>query len=858
MEILDPTNLRPAAGREADATRPGDPERTRARVDPERTVVRVDPERTVVRADPEHTVVRPVHRRTVVRCAMGADAAVSTTTPLRTQPTGPPLPPLPPPRALALPAGTRLHEYGIESVLGQGGFGITYLATDVHLHAKVAIKEFLPEGIVFRTAEGEVRPNASGHVQRYEAGLRSFLAEARTLASFRHPAIVRVARFFEARGTAYMVLEYEEGEPLRSWWPQHRGIGEARLVELLLPLLEGLAAVHEAGFLHRDIKPDNIQVRAGDGSLVLLDFGSAGQVAALAGSDTVIVTPGYAPIEQYGFGGPGAQGPWTDLYALAATLYWAATARRVPDAEARALKPDLYMKAAGAEAAACIAATGQRYGRAYLTALDAALQTDARRRPRDVARFRHALCADHVASLDLQAALQHDAAAGVDEAERDRAGDAAAPADEAAADASPAAARGSGPMWGRLWRPLHARCRRTGQRLRPPRDWPLAFKLAALLVATALLPMWLAGAWNVRGGSEALARSELANVERIARSGAGRIGQFIADARHVARGLAGDADFAAFLQRPEVGEMPALQRRLQGLVRADPDLQLIILMDLQGRALISSDSEVMGRSFAFRRYFREASAGRAYTSGIVVGAVAGASGFFIAEPVSGPDGAPVGVLVLRLLAASVASIMDELGEDGVLTPMLVDGDGVVLHHPRRDRIFASLVPLTPVQQAEVRADQRFRRDQVASLDEPELARLMMTGAAAGHGSYRSRRDGREEIAGFAAVPGHDWRVAVSASRHAFEAPMRELFHQLLWSLLLVGALFTGLALRFARGIVRPIRDLTAAADALKAGDYEAARVPVRARDEVGQLGRTFNVMLEVLRQRDVQRRVDRG
>jgi HAMP domain-containing protein len=838
MELLDPTRIRPAAAhREVAVPAGANCTVVRPDPDPDRTVVRPDLDRTVVRAAPDSTVMRPVHEHTVVRQAAAQGNAAAATAPPRTLPS---LPPLPEGRALALPAGARMHEYRIESVLGQGGFGITYLATDVHLDAKVAIKEFLPEGIVFRTAEGEVRPNASAHVQRYQEGLRSFLAEARTLASFRHPAIVRVARFFEAQGTAYMVLEYEQGEPLRTWWPQHRAIGEARLVELLLPLLDGLAAVHEAGFLHRDIKPDNIQVRASDGSLVLLDFGSAGQVAALAGADAVIVTPGYAPIEQYGIG---AQGPWTDLYALAATLYWAATAHRVPDAEARAASPALYVPAISEEAAGRIAAAGQRYGRAFLAALDAALQADARQRPRDVAQFRRALCADHVASLDLQAALQHDEAAGSAAGQGATAGD-------GSFDSGPA--RVAGP-----WTRGLDRWRRARERLRAPRDWPLAFKLAVLLVATALLPMLLAGAWNLRGGTEALTRGELANVERIARGGAGRIGQFIADARHVARGLAGDADFTAFLLRPDAAEVPALQRRMQGLVRADPDLQLIILMDLQGRARVSSDPEVTGRSFAFRRYFREASAGRPYTSGIVVGAVAGASGFFVAEPVAGPDGGPVGVLVLRVLAASVANIMDELGEDGVLTPMLVDGDGVVLHHPRRERIFSSLAPLTASQQADVRADQRYRRNEVASLGELDLARLMLNGAASGHGSYRSAQDRREEIAGFAAVPGHDWRVAVSASRHAFEAPMRELFHQLLWSVLLAGALFTGLALRFSRSIVQPIRDLTAAADALKAGDFDAARVAVRARDEVGQLGRTFNVMLEVLRQREVQRRVDR-
>jgi hypothetical protein len=285
---------------------------------------------------------------------------------------------------LALPVGFMLQEYTIESVLGVGGFGITYLAQDNNLQCRVAIKEYLPNDLAQRIAGQTVIPRSDADTADYRLGLERFLDEARVLASFRHHNIVRVSRFYEANQTAYMVMDYERGESLRSWREKHGAPDEATLKRMFLPLLDGLQTVHGAGVVHRDIKPANIYVRDTDGSLVLLDFGAARQ---MTGGDseslTSIVTPGYAPFEQYH--ARGAQGPWSDLYALAGVLYWLVTGQKPLEAPSR-VKRDAMTPA--------IEAGAGRFSAGFLQAIDWALRVDDDARPRDVAEFRPVLMGD--------------------------------------------------------------------------------------------------------------------------------------------------------------------------------------------------------------------------------------------------------------------------------------------------------------------------------------------------------------------------------------------------------------------------------------------------------------------------------
>jgi hypothetical protein len=290
----------------------------------------------------------------------------------------------------ALPIATLLLEYRLEGVLGAGGFGMTYLAWDTHLEKHVAIKEYLPTDLAIRALDGSVVPVATEHEHDYKWGLERFIQEARTLARFSHPHIVRVNRYFEANGTGYMVMDYEKGESLNQMLRRASAPDEPGLRAILMPLLDGLQAVHEAGFLHRDIKPSNIFLREMGGP-VLLDFGAArAAVGGATRSMTAVLTPGYAPLEQYA--SDARQGPWSDLYALAGVLYRAIVGESPPDAVSR-LKDDRVQQHL-AEATGKMSAP-------FVKAVEWALAVDEKRRPQNVSEWRSALLGGRSASVPV-------------------------------------------------------------------------------------------------------------------------------------------------------------------------------------------------------------------------------------------------------------------------------------------------------------------------------------------------------------------------------------------------------------------------------------------------------------------------
>jgi serine/threonine protein kinase len=283
-----------------------------------------------------------------------------------------------------LDIGTRLGEFELIKFLAEGGFGIVYLATDHSLQRQVALKEYMPSSLAARTGESQVQVKSERYRETFEAGLKSFINEARLLASFDHPSLVKVYRFWEANGTAYMVMPFYEGKNLRDTL---RGAAqppdETWLRTLLAPLTEALLVIHAEQCYHRDIAPDNVMMLAGTNRPLLLDFGAARRVIGdMTQALTVILKPGYAPVEQYAEIPGMKQGPWTDVYALAAVVHYAVTGRTPPPSVGRLLN-DTYQP--------LVEVAAGRYSEGFLSAVDRALAVRPEQRTQTVVQFREEL-----------------------------------------------------------------------------------------------------------------------------------------------------------------------------------------------------------------------------------------------------------------------------------------------------------------------------------------------------------------------------------------------------------------------------------------------------------------------------------
>ena len=285
-----------------------------------------------------------------------------------------------------LPNGTRLAEFEIVDLIGEGGFGIVYLAYDHSLARHVAIKEYMPSGMASRTHTLQVSVRSNDLAAVFKAGLRSFINEARLLAQFDSPALVKVFRFWEGNNTAYMVMPFYEGITLKKAYKEHKIVPTEEWIRMFLFNLCGaLEMIHRARCYHRDIAPDNILVLP-EGQPLLLDFGAARQVInERTQGPTAILKPGFAPIEQYANIADLKQGPWTDVYALAAVVYYLITGKAPLPAVARYVRDEMQ---------SAREAGRKRYSAGFLAAIDRALAVRPDQRFQSIAELRSAMGID--------------------------------------------------------------------------------------------------------------------------------------------------------------------------------------------------------------------------------------------------------------------------------------------------------------------------------------------------------------------------------------------------------------------------------------------------------------------------------
>jgi len=279
----------------------------------------------------------------------------------------------------ALPVGYRFNEFEIKEVIGGGGFGIVYRAWDHQLERDIAIKEFMPASLAVRSDDLNLVLRSERFSKTFHAGLNSFIQEARLLARFNHPNLLHVLRFWVQNDTAYMGTVFYSGTTLSNLRERNpQLVDEAWIRRLLPPLLGAIKTIHDAGYLHRDISLDNIQIQS-SGEPVLLDFGSARKtIGNLSDESETMLRPGYAPIEQYSDNDESEQGAWTDIYALGAVLHTLITGAPPPVSVVRSIE-DNYQPLAARRLPG--------YSQALLTAVDRALALKPEDRPQDIDAF---------------------------------------------------------------------------------------------------------------------------------------------------------------------------------------------------------------------------------------------------------------------------------------------------------------------------------------------------------------------------------------------------------------------------------------------------------------------------------------
>ncbi|HWU85386.1 MAG TPA: adenylate/guanylate cyclase domain-containing protein [Rhodocyclaceae bacterium] len=391
-------------------------------------------------------------------------------------------------------------------------------------------------------------------------------------------------------------------------------------------------------------------------------------------------------------------------------------------------------------------------------------------------------------------------------------------------------------------------------RLWHPASWSIAARFGAVLVLAALLPMLLVGYYNLSQSLESMRRLEARNLEQLAATTAGRLDQFIRDSQHLLGYLAWSEEAINLVAWADDITRGQMSEKINRLAKANADIELIMVLDSEARVVASTKPEYVGRNLGFREYYKTAISGSDYISHMEIGTASGKAGLYMSAPVHDGSGLVKGVAVIKMRGEAISAMLDvyRRGNDRVV--FAVDGDGVVIHHPDPRALYHSLKPLAPALLKQIVDEKRFASDKVDSLGWGALAeRVAARKRESGYVEMPHLLNDSPEIVGYAPLENHDWYVMISESEDTFSIPLRRLYRNAALSALGAGVVFSLLALLFARAFVKPIRNLAAAAEAVRRGDYANARATVFAEDEFGSLAHTFNTMVSGVQARERER-----
>jgi len=392
-------------------------------------------------------------------------------------------------------------------------------------------------------------------------------------------------------------------------------------------------------------------------------------------------------------------------------------------------------------------------------------------------------------------------------------------------------------------------------RLFYPPAWSIAAKLSAALLVAAIAPMSFTAYYNLRQSLESVEASEYRKLELSAASTASRLDRLIIDIQRVVFQVSSDRNVVGLLASKAPAKQAAfhtnLQWTLSNIFRSNPEFDAVFIIDKFGRCLASTDPTFIGQNYAFREYFRSSIQGNSYVSSILVGQTTKRPGLFFSNPVRSDDGEIVGVTVLKIKGEDIWAIVNTLSVGEESYAFLVDQHGVIISHPDKSRLYNSFNPLPPETQKQVVTDRRYGVDEIKSLNIPEL-KVMVRAKQPGHTSYRFPINQMPRIVGFAPLEKQPWVLGVSQPKEKFEEPLKRLIWLNGTSVLVVGGITAIIALFLARSISRPIRVLTAAAQALEQENFNPQELTVVSgtQDDIGRLVRVFLQMAREVKARE--------